>query len=68
LVKGIDTKKIIFEAPTARQQMYFINEIGPNVNLGNVKINDLLMLEAQRCGLRCETFNLVQQESSTSIK
>ncbi|USK35914.1 phosphosulfolactate synthase [Bacillus sp. F19] len=56
LVKGIDVNRVIFEAPTAKQQMYFINEIGTNVNLGNVKIHDVLQLEAQRCGLRCETF------------
>ncbi|MCQ6277193.1 phosphosulfolactate synthase [Bacillus sp. V3B] len=58
LVKDIDSQKIIFEAPTAKHQMYFINEIGTNVNLGNVKLRDVLLLEAQRCGLRSETFYL----------
>ncbi|NEX78177.1 phosphosulfolactate synthase [Bacillus thermocopriae] len=62
LIKNIDPKKIIFEAPTPKHQMYFIKEIGPNVNLGNVKINDVLMLEAQRCGLRSETFYLEEHE------
>lgn len=62
LVKEIDSKKIIFEAPVAKHQMYFINEIGTNVNLGNVKIPDVLVLEAQRCGLRCETFHLEASE------
>ena len=56
LIRGIDCNKIIFEAPSAKHQMYFIKEIGPNVNLGNVKIQDVLILEAQRCGLRSETF------------
>ena len=58
LIKGIDVKKIIFEAPAAKHQMYFINEIGANVNLGNVKPDDVLTLEAQRRGLRSETFYL----------
>lgn len=58
LLQDIDSKKIIFEAPSAKHQMYFINEIGPNVNLGNVKITDVLFLEAQRLGLRSETFYL----------
>lgn len=62
LLKGIDYKKIIFEAPTPKHQMYFINEIGANVNLGNVKISDVLILETQRCGLRSETFNLEGHE------
>lgn len=62
LVKDIDSKKIIFEAPTPKQQMYFIKEIGANVNLGNVKLHDVLVLEAQRCGLRSETFYLEDHE------
>ncbi|MGX1902136.1 phosphosulfolactate synthase [Thermolongibacillus altinsuensis] len=53
-----DVRKIIFEAPTPKQQMFFINHIGPNVNLGNVKLQDIVTLEAQRCGLRSETFFL----------
>jgi phosphosulfolactate synthase len=62
LLKDIDSKKIIFEAPSAKQQMYFIKEIGTNVNLGNIRLQDVLVLEAQRCGLRCETFYLEDQE------
>jgi phosphosulfolactate synthase len=56
ILNDLDSKKIIFEAPSAKQQMYFIREIGANVNLGNVKLQDVLLLEAQRCGLRSETF------------
>ncbi|WP_121613364.1 phosphosulfolactate synthase [Mesobacillus foraminis] len=58
LIKDIDTKRIIFEAPTPKHQMFFINTIGANVNLGNVKLEDVLILESQRCGLRSETFYL----------
>ncbi|MEH7548582.1 phosphosulfolactate synthase [Bacillus sp. AFS076308] len=58
LLKDLDTRKIIFEAPSAKHQMYFIKEIGPNVNLGNVKLQDVLVLESQRRGLRSETFFL----------
>lgn len=56
LISNIDQNKIIFEAPTASSQMYFINQAGTNVNLGNVNPYDLLLLEAQRVGLRSETF------------
>ncbi|MBS4220674.1 phosphosulfolactate synthase [Bacillus sp. FJAT-49711] len=62
ILQDIDQQKIIFEAPTPKQQMYFINEIGPNVNLGNVKLSDVLVLEAQRLGLRCETFFMGEQD------
>ncbi len=60
--RNIDSKKIIFEAPTAKSQMFFINQFGPNVNLGNVKITDVLQLETQRCGLRAETFFLEEKK------
>ncbi|KAA9025678.1 phosphosulfolactate synthase [Niallia endozanthoxylica] len=58
LVKGIDSTKIIFEAPTTKHQCFFINELGANVNLGNVNIKDVLLLETQRWGLRSDTFDL----------
>ena len=61
-IQNLDLKKIIFEAPTPKHQMFFINAIGANVNLGNVKLNDVLVLEAQRCGLRSETFFLEDRE------
>ncbi|HHW37847.1 MAG TPA: phosphosulfolactate synthase [Bacillales bacterium] len=56
LTKQVDSNRVIFEAPTSKQQMFFINTFGPNVNLGNVKIQDALVLEAERVGLRSETF------------
>ncbi len=62
LLNVFDNKRIIFEAPTPKQQMRFINQIGPNVNLGNVKLEDILILESQRRGLRSETFFLEDYE------
>lgn len=56
LVSDIDVNKIIFEAPTPEQHMFFINLFGANVNLANIKVSDALVLEAERCGLRSETF------------
>lgn len=56
VVSEIDVEKIIFEAPDARTQMYFINLFGANVNLGNVALQDILLLETQRQALRFETF------------
>jgi phosphosulfolactate synthase len=64
LINEIDSKKIIFEAPNAKYQMFFINQVGPNVNLGNIKLDDVLALEAQRNGLRSETFYLEEQNAA----
>lgn len=58
----LNENQIIFEAPTAKSQMYFINTLGPNVNLGNVKLHDILLLETQRRSLRAETFFLEEKK------
>lgn len=53
---GDRQNEVIWEAPLTSQQSALIVRYGPNVNLGNVKPNDVLGLEALRCGLRFETF------------
>ncbi len=58
MIAAVDPRRIIFEAPKAQAQMFFINQMGPNVNLGNVAPRELLLLETQRVGLRNETFFL----------
>lgn len=46
---------LMFEAPQESQQIAFIRRFGPNVNLANIPFDDILMLEAQRLGLRYDT-------------
>jgi phosphosulfolactate synthase len=58
IIKETNVERLIFEAPATSLQMYFINTVGANVNLGNVNPLDLAILEAQRQGLRSETFFL----------
>ncbi|MBO9572324.1 MAG: phosphosulfolactate synthase [Chitinophagaceae bacterium] len=50
--------KIIWEAPQKAQQLYFIELVGANVNLGNIAPNEVLPLETMRLGLRGDTFHL----------
>ncbi len=45
----------MWEAPIKSQQQYLILRFGPNVNLGNVPPEEILALEALRCGLRGDT-------------
>jgi len=47
--------RILWEAPLAPQQRYLVLRFGPNVNLGNIAPEDVLALEALRCGLRGDT-------------
>jgi phosphosulfolactate synthase len=52
----LDATSILWEAPTGKQQAWFIKLLGPNVNLGNIASNDVIPLECLRLGLRGDTF------------
>jgi phosphosulfolactate synthase len=56
ITKNIDSTKILWEAPKKEQQVWFINNFGANVNLGNISPNDIISLECLRLGLRGDTF------------
>ena len=47
---------ILWEAPMKAQQVWFIKNMGANVNLGNIAPNDVIPLECLRLGLRGDTF------------
>ena len=48
-------ERILFEAPRKDQQAWCINRFGPDVNLGNVALDDVVNVEALRLGLRADT-------------
>jgi phosphosulfolactate synthase len=54
----IPEERIIWEAPQKGQQLYFIELVGANVNLGNIAPNEVIPLETMRLGLRGDTFHL----------
>ena len=58
ILTQIPEEKIIWEAPQKAQQLYFIELIGCNVNLGNIAPNEVIPLETMRIGLRGDTFHL----------
>lgn len=58
ILTQIPGDKIIWEAPQKAQQLYFIELLGCNVNLGNIAPAEVISLEAMRIGLRGDTFNL----------
>jgi phosphosulfolactate synthase len=51
----IEHDRLLFEAPSTELQAYFIQRVGPNVNLGNIAVSDIVPLETIRLGLRSET-------------
>ena len=58
ILTQIPEEKIIWEAPQKAQQLYFLELIGCNVNLGNIAPTEVIPLEAMRIGLRGDTFFL----------
>jgi phosphosulfolactate synthase len=51
----IEQADIIWEAPIKNQQVWFIQHIGHNVNLGNITPYEVIPLETLRLGLRGDT-------------
>jgi phosphosulfolactate synthase len=58
ILTQVPEEKIIWEAPQKAQQLYFIELLGCNVNLGNIAPSEMIALEAMRIGLRGDTFHL----------
>jgi len=55
LDSALDVRRIVFEAPTKDLQTYFVRRVGPEVNLANVAMADVVGLETLRLGLRADT-------------
>lgn len=58
ILTQIPSEKIIWEAPQKAQQVYFLQLLGSNVNLGNLAPVEVLPLESMRYGLRGDTFHM----------
>jgi phosphosulfolactate synthase len=56
LVQEIGCDRIMFEAPEKNQQAYLVLHFGPDVNLGNIRPDDVIPLETLRRGIRGDTF------------
>ena len=62
ILTQIPGEKILWEAPQKEQQLYFLELLGCNVNLGNIAPNEIIPLETMRIGLRGDTFHLYLDE------
>lgn len=56
ILEVIPQDSILWEAPQKAQQVWFINQLGANVNLGNISPNEVIPLETLRLGVRGDTF------------
>jgi phosphosulfolactate synthase len=55
ITQEIDLDQLLFEAPTKGSQVWFIKNLGPAVNLGNIPPDEVIPLETLRRGLRGDT-------------
>jgi len=58
ILTQIPAEKLIWEAPQKDQQLFFIQRLGCNANLGNINPSEVIPLEAMRLGLRSDSFDL----------
>lgn len=58
ILTQIPAEKVLWEAPQKAQQVYFLELLGHNVNLGNIAPSEMIALEAMRVGLRGDTFHM----------
>lgn len=56
ILAKIPVQDILWEAPQKSQQVWFIKQLGANVNLGNIAPDEVIPLETLRLGLRGDTF------------
>ena len=62
LISVFRPEDLVFEAPLMKQQVELIKRLGPNVNIGNVRMEDILSLESLRLGIRGDTFLIRSRE------
>jgi phosphosulfolactate synthase len=56
---GEKISRVVWEAPLKNQQAALIEKFSSNVNFGNISPQQVLAVEALRCGLRFETLHVV---------
>jgi len=61
IVHDIPPDRIMFDAPRKDQQVWFVRRFGPEVNLSNIPVAEVLALETLRLGLRSDTLGISGQ-------
>jgi phosphosulfolactate synthase len=54
-------ERVVFETPRKDQAVWFIKHCGPNVNLANIPVAEVLGVETLRLGLRADTMRLASE-------
>ena len=56
LVDAFGLQRLLFEAPNKASQFALIDHFGPEVQLGNVRLEEVLRVEIYRRGLHSDAF------------
>ncbi|HWK26692.1 MAG TPA: phosphosulfolactate synthase [Solirubrobacter sp.] len=64
ILHAVGQQTVIFEAPQRAQQAWLLRRVGPNANLGNIGVEDVIALETLRLGLRFDTLDLLPQRTA----
>lgn len=57
ILSKVPADKMLWEAPLKAQQVWFVKQVGAEVNLGNIAPEEIIPLETIRLGLRGDTFS-----------
>ena len=66
IIQKVKPENILWETPKKTQQVHFIKQFGPNVNLGNIAEYEVIPLECLRIGLRGDTFFTFLPEATSA--
>jgi phosphosulfolactate synthase len=58
------TERVVFETPRKDQAVWFMRHCGPNVNLANIPVAEVLGVETLRLGLRADTMQLTPRTAA----
>jgi phosphosulfolactate synthase len=61
-------ERVVFEAPRKDQQAWFVQHCGPNVNLANIPVAEVLGVETLRLGLRADTMRMPSTSMSDAAR
>jgi len=57
IVGAFGMETVVFEAPSKSSQFAMLDHLGPEVQLGNVPLSELLRVEIYRRGLHSDAFS-----------
>lgn len=55
IAERLPLERVIFEAPRKDQQVWFVDHLGADTNVGNIATDEVIALETLRLGLRADT-------------